>query len=142
MIAAGGETHDLPSTSEVLGKLADRQVLDEDTEQPLVERMREIQFFAAPNRSEPRLRHQEQHRLAAARPPAPPALPRGNSAVRNEIEENLIFPAVIRQPVAQGDRVGIVGARMAQKDARHASRLETPRAPESDYKDTCGRLSR
>src|ERR1700737_2705107 len=101
MIAAGGETHDLPSTSEVLGKLADRQVLDEDTEQPLVERMREIQFFAAPNRSEPRLGPQEQPPPAAARPlvqRALPALARGNAALRIEIEENLIFPAVIRQP--------------------------------------------
>src|SRR3984893_2535729 len=97
MIAAGGEMHDLPSTSEVLGKLADRQAPDEPTEQPLVERMREIQFFAAPNRSEPRLRHQEQHRLAAARrlvQRALPALARGNAALRIEIEEDFVFPAL------------------------------------------------
>jgi|ERR1700738_2680530 hypothetical protein len=97
MIAAGGETHDLPSPCEVLGKLADRQVLDEHAEQALVQVVRQIQLFAAPNRSEPRLRHQEQHRLAAARRLVQRALPAfagGNAALRVEVKKDFILPAL------------------------------------------------
>ena len=36
-----------------------------------------------------------------------------NAALRIEIEKDFVLPAVTRQPVAQGDRLGIVCARMA-----------------------------
>ena len=53
-----------------------------------------------------------------------PALAGGNAALRIEIKEDFVLPAVRREPVAQGDGLGVVGARMAQKDARHTNRLE------------------
>jgi hypothetical protein len=58
-----------------------------------------------------------------------PAFSRRNAALRVEIKENLVLPTVIRKPVAQSDRFGIVGARMAQKDARHDNRPEGAIAP-------------
>ena len=55
--------------------------------------------------------HQEQHRFAAIggvveRPF--PSLPDSNAAVRVEVEENFVLPAVIDQPIADGDPLGIV----------------------------------
>jgi len=51
-----------------------------------------------------------------------PAFAGHDAALWIEIEENFVFPAAIRQPIAQSDGLGIVRARMAQKDARHAKR--------------------
>ena len=59
VIAAGSEADDLPSAGEVFGKLADRQVLDQHAEQPLVQAVRQIEFLATPDRSKPSFRDQE-----------------------------------------------------------------------------------
>lgn len=137
MIAAGGQSHDLPSPGEFLRQVVNRQILDQHAEQPLVQAVRQIEFFEASTRVEPCFRHQEQYRLATVRrlvERAFPAFSGYNAALRVEIEENLIFPALIRQPVAQGDRVGIVRARMAQKNARHNNRPEGVTAPEQAYR--------
>jgi hypothetical protein len=55
------------------------------------------------------------------------------AGMRIEIEENFVLPAVCREPVAQSDRFGIVGARMAQKDARHDKCPEEAIAPGQAY---------
>ena len=47
-----------------------------------------------------------------------PALAGGNAAGRIEIEEEIV-PAFRRQPVAESNRLGIVMAGMADKDAGH-----------------------
>ena len=132
MIAAGREPHDLPVAGEFLGKFRDRQVLDQDAEQSLVQVVREIEFFAAPNRSKPGFGHQEQHRFAAVRrlverrsQRSPAAMPRCGSRSRKISS----FQPLSRQPVAQRDRLGIVCARMAQKNARHNRRPEGTPAP-------------
>jgi hypothetical protein len=81
-----------------------------------------MELFAAPTRSEPCFRHEKQNRLAAVRglvERALPALAGRNAAPRVDIEKNVVFPAVARQPVAQRNRFSVICARMAQKYARH-----------------------
>ena len=123
VIAACRQAHDLPTAGQVCGKRADRQVLDQHTEQPLVQAVCQIEFLTAPDRTKPGFGDQEQHRFAAVRRLMQLAFPTfagRDAALRIEVEEILVPPAVIRKPVAQGDGLGIVSARMAQKNARHA----------------------
>lgn len=82
----------------------------------------QFKFFAAPAGREPRFRDEKQHGLAAVSRLIERALPPfacRNAAMRVDIEENFVFPAVTRQPIAQGDSLGVVSARMAQEYARH-----------------------
>ncbi len=61
-------------------------------------------ILAAPRRAEPCCRDQEQHRLAAVRrlvERALPSLAGRDAALRVEIEENVVLPAVTRQPIAR-----------------------------------------
>ena len=119
MVGAGAEPHQLPGAGEIYRQVGDRDVFDQQAEQPLVELMREVELLEAPARSEPGARDQEQHRLAARGrlvEGALPALAGRYAAVRIDIEENIV-PAFTLQPVAKCHRLGVVRARMAQKDA-------------------------
>jgi hypothetical protein len=120
MIAAGREPDKLPVTGDILGDLRDREILDEDAEQLLVKMVGETQFAAAPNRFNPGFGYEEQHRLAAAgrlvKTPLP-SLARGDPAVWIEVEENLIFPALALEPTLQRNGLGVIRARMTQKNA-------------------------
>jgi hypothetical protein len=103
MVPPGGEPHDLPGASKLLRQLADRQILDQHTEEPLVQVVRQFKFSATPTGVEPSFGNQEQHRLAATRrlvERAFPALASRDAALRVQIEENFVFPAVTHQPVA------------------------------------------
>ena len=85
----------------------------------MVREMNSLRHQPDPN---PGFRYEEQHRLAAAgrlvKTPLP-SLARSDPAVWIEVEENLVFPAFALEPVAQRNGLGIVRARMAQKNARH-----------------------
>jgi hypothetical protein len=92
----------------------------------------QIQFFAAPSGCKPRLRDQEQHRLTAVCrliKRTLPALTGCDAALRIEIKENFIFPAVSSEPVSQRDCFWVVGAGMADENARHANRPKVKRRP-------------
>ncbi len=120
VVTAGGETDQLPCGGEVGGKIGDRDVLHEDAEGSLVELLGEAQLLQAPGRVQPGATDQEQYRLATVGrfvQPALPTLASGNPARRIQIEEEVV-PAFRRQPVGERHRLGIVGARMAEEDAR------------------------
>jgi hypothetical protein len=127
VIRARGETHNLPSADQVDREVGNRKVFDQNSKQPLVQLLGKIELLQAPPGCEPGFRHQKEHRLAAIGGFVQRALPTfatRNAALRIKIEEDFILPAVIGEPVAQGDCLGIVAARMAEKDVRHVSRLE------------------
>ena len=89
----------------------------------------QVELSQAPARREPSFRDHKQHRFAAVGrliEHAFPLLARHDPAVRVEVEEDFVFPAVIGEPVAQGDRLGIVAARMAEKIR------DTPKMPEKE----------
>ena len=126
VVAPGGEPHDLPGAGEVGGQVGDRQVLDQDAEQPLAEPVREVELLQAPARGEPGLGDEEEDRLAAARrfvERAFPPLARRDAALGIEVEEEIV-PALARQPVAQRDGLGVIRARMTEKNPRHETCLD------------------
>src|ERR1700686_2498507 len=90
---------------------------------------RERVFLEAPVGLQPISRDEEHDRLAARRrrvQRALPALARSDAANRVEIEKDVV-PADGSEPVAERDRLEIVPARMAEKNARH---LRSTRADE------------
>ena len=126
MVGAGAQPHQLPGAGEIHWQVGDGNVFDQQPEQPFVELVREVELLEAPAGSEPVPRDQEQHRFAARGrlvEGALPALAGRYAAVRIDIEENIV-PAFTLQPVAKCDCLGVVHARMAQKNARHGNRPE------------------
>ena len=103
VIAANCESDNLPSTPKFLRQLFKGKIFDQNAEQPLIETVRQMEFFEAPTRREPCLRHEEQHRLATICrlvQRALPALPCRNASIRIKVEKDLVFPAVSCEPVA------------------------------------------
>jgi hypothetical protein len=100
----------------VATKEDDLQILDQHAEQPLVQVVRQMKFPETPTRTEPCFRDEKQHRLATVRrlvERALPALSGSNAALRVEIEEDFVLPALAPQPIAQADGLGVIHARMA-----------------------------
>ena len=127
VIAAAGETNHLPLVGEILGQIRERNVLDEDTVEPLVEPVREVKLFATPNRPEPGFGDEEKDYLAAVCDffeLALPALACGDPALWTEIKKNLVLPSLTLQPFEQDDGSVVVGAGMADEDARFSAALQ------------------
>jgi hypothetical protein len=106
--------------------------IDDDGEQLLIERAREGVLPQAPARCEPVAGDEEDDRFAARRRLVQrplPALARRDAALGVEIEEDVV-PTLGRQPIAQRHRLEIVGAGMAEEDARHRG---SRRSPEGCY---------
>ena len=114
------EANDLPLRGEPAGQAIERDIVDQQREQLLVEPVGELIFVAAPFRGEPFFRHEEQHRLAAGRrifERVRPALAGGDAALGIEIEKNVVrpAPAFADEPILQRDRPVVVLARMADE---------------------------
>ena len=121
MVVPGNQIGKLPGAAEVRRQLGGTERLEQEPEQPLVELMSEVEFPLTPARVEPGARHDKEHSLAAIDGLVKRTLPAfagGYPALGVEIKKNVI-PALPLQPVAQGDGLGIVAARVTQKDARH-----------------------
>src|ERR1039458_5100863 len=102
--------------------------------------MREVELLEAPARSEPNARDKEQYRFAARGRFVESALPPFScryAAIRIDIKKN-IFPAFTLQPIAKCNGLGIVLARMAQKNARHDHRPPKELPPQGKRKDADG----
>ena len=117
VVMARGKIDNLPSAGQLSGELGDGDGLNQNAEQPLVEPPREIELLQAPGGVEPGARNEEQDRFATrgglVQCPLP-ALAGLNAALRIEVEKNVV-PAFRLEPVAKGNRFGIVGARMAEE---------------------------
>jgi hypothetical protein len=116
------EAHHLPLRGEATGQVVERNVVDQQREQLLIEPAGELVFVATPFRGQPNLRDEEQNSLAARgrifqRPR--PALAGGDAALGVEIEEDVILvaPAFADQPGLQRQRPVIVSARMADEQS-------------------------
>jgi hypothetical protein len=122
VVLAGGQIDYLPSALQARRQIVNANVLgDNDAEQGLVQVPREVELFETPVRGEPGSRDQEQDRLAARSRLVQrlfPALARFDAALGIEIEKDVV-PALLGEPVAHGDCRGVVGARMADEQARH-----------------------
>ncbi len=61
----GNQIGKLPGAAEVRWQLGRTQRLDQESEQPLIELMSEVEFPLTPARIEPGARHDKEHSLAA-----------------------------------------------------------------------------
>ncbi|MGD1037174.1 MAG: hypothetical protein ABR878_08250 [Roseiarcus sp.] len=121
-VLPASEIDDLPRALQLGRQLGDRLArIDSDGEQLLIQRAREVVFPETPAGGEPIGGDKKDDGFAARRRLVQrplPALARRDAALGIEIEKDVV-PAFRRQPIAQRDSSEIVGARMAEKDARH-----------------------
>ena len=90
------EAHHLPLRGEPARQAIERDVVDQQREQLLIELVGELIFVAAPFRGEPILRDEEQNRLAASGrifKRLRPALAGGDAALGIEIEKDVVLAA-------------------------------------------------
>ena len=115
------EIAQLPLAGHLGRQAGDRDILDQHAEDLLAELLGEQKLGQAPLRIDPRSRDEKDHGFAAMRGQAKRLLPpfAGNETARLGNVEKILVPAVFLEPLAEGERVRVVRARMADEDERH-----------------------
>jgi hypothetical protein len=120
------EVDQLPLRGQAARQFLQRDVIDREREQFLVELLGELILVPTPFGGKPGLRNEEQHRFAARGrifQGMRPALARNNAALGIEIKKDVVLaaPAFADQPIPERDRPVVIPRGMADEQSRHAS---------------------
>jgi hypothetical protein len=120
-VRAVDEIGELPDAAYLRRHVLDRGVVDEQREEWAILTARRREFRDAVLRRKLCSGEYEENGLAspcALVQPIEPALARDQTALRIDVEEEVV-PAACDQPIAQGQGLRVVRARMADEDPRH-----------------------